>query len=100
MLPGKDCMGRRNKHLPVDSAFSRGILRWMGFGFELCFVIGVFVVIGYLLDKKLGNEKPDLVILGFFIGMGIMVYVFIRNVQMSQKELENDERQQYDETSE
>jgi F0F1-type ATP synthase assembly protein I len=64
----------------------------MGFGFELCFVIGIFVLIGYLLDKKLGNENPDLVILGFFIGLGVMVYVFIRNVQISQKELEEDER--------
>lgn len=93
-------MARRRKNLPVDSAFSRGIMRWMGFGFELCFVIGVFVLGGYLLDKKLGNENPDLVILGFLIGMGIMVYVFIRNVQVSQKELESDERQQYDENSE
>ncbi|MHC4526156.1 MAG: AtpZ/AtpI family protein [Planctomycetota bacterium] len=87
-FPGKDCMARRRKPLPVDQAFSRGIVRWMGFGFTLCFVIGFFVYIGYLLDKKMGNENPDLVILGFFVGLALMIYVFIRNVQLSQKELD------------
>lgn len=82
-------MARRRKPLPVDPAFSRGTVRWMGFGFQLCIVIGFFTFIGYFLDKKLGNESPDLLILGFIIGFGMMVYVFIRNVQLSQKDLES-----------
>lgn len=62
----------------------------MGFGFQLCFVIGFFVFAGYLLDKKMENESPDFLILGFFIGFGMMIYVFIRNVQISQKELDSE----------
>jgi F0F1-type ATP synthase assembly protein I len=60
----------------------------MSFGAELCLVIGLFMLVGYFLDKKLGNPSPDLMILGFFIGLGTMVYIFIKRVQITQRDLD------------
>ena len=80
-------MARRRKHLPTDASFYRAAMRWMGVGFEFCVVIGLFAFGGYWLDK-LEDTSPGWMILGFFIGFGVMMYMIIKRAQQTQKDLD------------
>lgn len=65
----------------------------MGIGIEFCLVVGVFCLIGYFLDK-LENTSPGWMILGFFVGFGVMLYLMVKR---SQKDA--DEQDVHDEES-
>ena len=80
-------MARRRKDQPTDASFYRAAFRWMGIGVEFCLVIGAFVFGGYCLDK-LEDTSPGWMILGFFIGFGVMMYVIVKRAQSTQKDLE------------
>jgi F0F1-type ATP synthase assembly protein I len=80
-------MARRRKHQPTDATFYRGAMRWMGIGVEFCLVIGLFVFGGYWLDK-LEDTSPGWMILGFFIGFGVMMYIIVKRAQATQKDME------------
>lgn len=73
-----------------DPSFYRGAFRWMGVGLEFCLVVGFFCFIGYWLDRWEGTS-PGWMILGFFVGFGLMLYVMIRR---SQKDNSNGSDQQ------
>ncbi|MBL7214341.1 MAG: AtpZ/AtpI family protein [Phycisphaerae bacterium] len=90
-------MARRRKDQPTDSSFYRAAFRWMGIGFEFLFVIGFFVFIGFWLDK-LENTSPGWMILGFFIGFAVMMYIVVKRAKITERELDEDEGQD-DETS-
>jgi F0F1-type ATP synthase assembly protein I len=90
-------MARRRKDQPTDAKFYRAAFRWMSIGFEFLLVIGAFVFGGYWLDK-LENTSPGWMILGFFIGFGVMMYIIVKRAKLTEQELEKDEGQD-DETS-
>ncbi len=88
-------MARRGKDQPTDAKFYRGAFRWMGIGFEFLIVVGLFVFGGYWLDK-VENTSPGWMILGFFIGFGLMMYIIVKRAKLTEQELE--EEDQDDET--
>ena len=81
-------MARRRKLQPTDATFYRAAFRWMGIGVEFCLVIGMFVFGGFWLDK-LENTSPGWMILGFFVGFGVMMYIIIKRAQATQDEMDN-----------
>ncbi|MHC5082403.1 MAG: AtpZ/AtpI family protein [Planctomycetota bacterium] len=85
-------MARRRIKQPTDASFYRAAFQWMGIGFEFCLVIGFFVFGGYWLDKLEGTS-PGWMILGFFVGFGVMFYVIIKRAKRTQDELDELERQ-------
>ena len=65
-------------------------MRWMGVGVEFCLVIGLFTFGGYWLgslENKEGTSTAGM-ILGFFIGFGVMMYVIIKRAQSTQEEMD------------
>ena len=84
-------MARKRKDQPTDSSFYRSAFRWMGVGFEFCLVIGFFALGGYGLGK-LDTEDTSIagMILGFFIGFAVMMYIIIKRAKMTEKEFEED----------
>ena len=63
-----------------DDSYYRGAFRWMGVGIEFCIVVGFFCFIGYFLDK-LEDTSPGWMILGFFVGFGVMLYIMVKRSQ-------------------
>ena len=49
-------------------------------GFEFCIVVGFFCVIGYFLDT-LENTSPGWLIMGFFVGFGVMFYNMVKRAK-------------------
>lgn len=90
-------MARKRKSQPTDATFYRAAFRWMGVGFESCLVIGFFVFIGYWLDKLEPKTAPGWMILGFFIGFGVFMYMIIKRAQRTEKDLEEQEQEDEDE---
>lgn len=68
------------KRFAADGRFYRGAMRWMGVGFEFLIVIGLCVGAGYWLDQVEGT-RPGWMILGFFVGFGIMLYMMIQRAR-------------------
>ncbi len=83
-------MARRRKSQPTDASFYRAAFRWMGIGFEFLFVIGACAFGGYWLDK-LEDTSPGWMILGFFIGFGIMMYIIVKRAKLTEQELDEDD---------
>ena len=88
-------MAQRRKKQPTDGQFYRAAFQWMGIGLEFCIVIGAFVFGGYWLDQ-LEDTRPGWMVMGFFVGFGVMLYIMIKRAHQTQKELdaaedENDE---------
>lgn len=88
-------MARRRKNQPTDGQFYHAAFQWMGIGLEFCMVIGVFVFGGYWLDK-LEDSSPGWMILGFFVGFGVMMYIMIKRAQRTQEELDTLEHEDDD----
>lgn len=76
----------------------------MGVGFEFLFVIGLCVGAGYWLDQLEGTT-PGWMILGFFVGFGIMLYMMVQRArrdaaeEQAQKEAEWEEEQKEEQDS-
>ncbi len=92
-------MARKRKDQSTDGKFYRAAFEWMGIGFEFCMVIGVFVFAGYWLDK-LEDSSPGWMILGFFVGFGVMMYIMIKRAQRTERELDSLEEEQDQEDDE
>jgi F0F1-type ATP synthase assembly protein I len=88
-------MARKKDSKQVESSFYRHAARWMGIGFEFVVVIGLFAFVGYLLDQWVG-PSPGWMIMGFFVGFGIMMYMIIKRAQITQKEIDEQEHQDQD----
>jgi F0F1-type ATP synthase assembly protein I len=88
-------MARKKESKQVESSFYRVAFRWMGIGLEFSFVIGLCAFAGYWLDRWLG-PSPGWMIMGFFVGFGIMMYIIIKRAQVTQKELDEQEHQNQD----
>jgi uncharacterized protein YneF (UPF0154 family) len=93
-------MARRRKHQPTDATFYRAAFRWMGVGVEFCLVIGLFAFGGYFLGKKFDTQDTSTggMILGFFIGFAVMMYVIVKRAKLTEQELDEDEGCDDDET--
>ncbi|AQT69395.1 Putative F0F1-ATPase subunit [Anaerohalosphaera lusitana] len=50
---------------------------WMGIGIEFCAVVGFFMWLGSKLDK-LQDTFPGFMIIGFFVGFALMLYIMIQ----------------------
>ncbi len=74
----------------ADNSYYRGAFMWMGVGIEFCLVVGVFVLIGYFLDKWEGTS-PGWMVIGFFVGFGVMLYNIIRRARNTQDEMDADD---------
>lgn len=88
-------MARKKDIKQVESSFYRVAYRWMGLGFEFALVIGLCAFVGYLLDLWVG-PRPGWMIMGFFVGFGIMMYTIIKRAQVTQKELDEQEHRDQD----
>lgn len=75
-----------------DNSYYRGAFGWMGVGIEFCLVVGVFCVIGYFLDKW-EDTSPGWMVMGFFVGFGVMLYNIIRRARKSSEEMDADEEE-------
>lgn len=98
-LPKGNGMARLRKTQSTDGKFYRAAFEWMGIGFEFCMVIGVFAFGGYWLGKLDTKDTSTAgMILGFFIGFGIMMYIMIKRAQRTERELDalEDERDEED----
>jgi len=76
----------KKKRFAADGQFFRGT-RWLGVGFEFLIVIGLCVWGGYGLDQLEGTT-PGWMILGFFVGFGIMLYIVIQRARKDEAEEE------------
>ena len=68
-------------------------MRWMGIGIEFCLVISVFCLIGYYLDTLEGTS-PGWLILGFFVGFGVMLYLMLKRAKKDEDERSREESEQ------
>ena len=84
-------MAVSNKKRVADNAYYRGAFRWMGVGIEFCLVIGLFCLMGYGLDRLEGTA-PGWMLIGFFVGFGVMLYVIIRRARLTQDEMNADDQ--------
>ena len=90
-------MARWRKNQSTDAAFFHAAFRWMGIGVEFCLVIGFFAFGGFWLDK-LENTSPGWMIMGFFVGFGVMMYIIIKRAKLTEQEFDRDESPDDDET--
>ena len=90
-------MARRRIKQSTDASFYHAAFQWMGVGFEFCLVIGLFVFGGYWLDKLEPRTAPGWMILGFFVGFGVMFYIIVKRAKRTQAELDDLERQEIEE---
>ena len=83
----------------ADNSYYRGAFSWMGVGIEFCLVVGMFCLIGYFLDKWEGT-RPGWMVIGFFVGFGVMLYNIIRRARKTSEEMDADdeEKGQHDDT--
>jgi F0F1-type ATP synthase assembly protein I len=88
-------MTRKFKGLEKEQYY-RGAMRWMAVGIEFCIVCGICTGIGYWLDT-LENTKPGWMVMGFFVGFGVMVYTMLKRAQSSNEEIERDSKDHEDE---
>jgi len=87
-------MGISRKKRFADDSYTHGAFRWFGIGFEFCIVVGFFCVIGYFLDT-LENTSPGWLIMGFFVGFGVMFYNMVKRAKKeddSQKADDDDDK--------
>jgi F0F1-type ATP synthase assembly protein I len=57
--------------------WDRQSYKWMGVGIEFVLVIGFFCWLGSLLDRY-EDTFPGFMIMGFFVGFGVMLYIVIK----------------------
>lgn len=84
--------GNRKKRFE-NPDFYRGAMRWMGVGIEFCLVIGVFCLVGYYLDTLEGTS-PGWMILGFFVGFGVMLYLMLKRAKKDEDEQSKEQSNQ------
>jgi F0F1-type ATP synthase assembly protein I len=70
----------------------RGAMRWMGVGIEFCLVCGGVAWLGAQLDKLEPKASPGWMIVGFFVGFGIMIYIMLKRAKSSNEEIEQDSK--------
>lgn len=75
-----------------DNSYYRGAFRWMGIGIEFCLVVGLFCLAGYGLDQWEGTG-PGWMVIGFFVGFGVMLYLIIRRAHQSDDEMNADDEE-------
>lgn len=84
-------MARRRKEHATDSGFYRSALRWMGVGFEFLFVVGFCAFAGYWLGKLDRQDTSTAgMILGFFVGFSLMMYIIIKRAKLTEEEFERE----------
>ena len=89
-------MSQKKKRYAADGRFYRGAMRWMGVGFEFLIVIGLCAGGGYWLDKVEGTS-PGWMILGFFLGFGIMLYMMIQRARRDEAEEQAEKEAEWEE---
>jgi F0F1-type ATP synthase assembly protein I len=82
-------MTRKIKEIEKDQY--PGAMRWMAVGIEFCTVCGICAGIGYWLDT-FENTKPGWMVVGFFVGFGIMVYTMLKRAQSSNEDIERESK--------
>ena len=85
-------MARIRKPLPTDASFYHAAARWMGIGLEFAIVIGFCAFVGYWIGKfDTQDSSIGGMILGFFVGFAIMMYLMIKRAKQTEQELREDE---------
>ena len=93
-------MAKKQKELPADAAFYRGAFRWMSVGLEFCLVISLFAFGGYWLGKLDRQDTSTAgMVLGFFVGFGVMMYILVKRAKQTERDLKKGESQDDDGTS-
>ena len=84
-------MARKRKNQPTDAAFFHAAFQWMGIGVEFCLVIGFFAFGGYWLGKLDTQDTSTAgMILGFFVGFSVMMYIIIKRAKRTEEEFDKD----------
>ena len=65
--------------LKVDKKYLQSY-KYIGLGFQLVAVVGIFVLLGLELDKMLLNQIPFLTIIMSIIGVAASLYYVIKDV--------------------
>ena len=92
-------MARRRKIQPTDATFFHAAFQWMGIGVEFCLVIGFFAFGGYWLGKLDTQDTSTAgMILGFFVGFSVMMYIIIKRAKRTEEEFDRDRSYDDDET--
>jgi F0F1-type ATP synthase assembly protein I len=68
-----------------------GAMRWMSIGMEFAIVCGIGAGVGYWLDT-FENTKPGWMVMGFFVGFGIMIYIILKRAKSSNEEIEQNSK--------
>lgn len=87
-------MTRKFKGLEKEQYY-RGAMQWMAIGIEFAIVCGVCAGVGYWLDT-LENTAPGWMVMGFFVGFGIMVYTMLKRAKKSNEQIDKESREQDD----
>jgi F0F1-type ATP synthase assembly protein I len=82
-------MARKSKGLEREEYY--GAMRWMSIGMEFAIVCGIGAGVGYWLDT-LENTKPGWMVMGFFVGFGIMIYIILKRAKSSNEEIEQNSK--------
>jgi F0F1-type ATP synthase assembly protein I len=83
-------MARKFNGLEKEQYY-HGAMRWMGIGIEFCIVCGICAGIGYWFDT-LENTKPGWMVMGFFVGFGVMLRTMFKRAQSSNEENDRDSK--------
>lgn len=82
-------MARSRKDQSTDSSFYRAAFRWMGVGFEFIIVVGTCAFGGYWLGKLDRQDTSTMgMILGFFVGFGLMMYIIVKRARLTEQEFD------------
>jgi F0F1-type ATP synthase assembly protein I len=82
-------MARKFEGLEKEQYY--GAMRWLSIGIEFAIVCGIGAGVGYWLDT-LENTKPGWMVMGFFVGFGIMIYIILKRAKSSNEEIEQDSK--------
>jgi F0F1-type ATP synthase assembly protein I len=80
-------MARKFKGLEKEQYY-RGAMRWMSIGIEFAIVCAITSWLGAQLDKLEPKAKPGWMIMGFFVGFGIMFRIMLKRAKSSNKEID------------
>jgi len=61
----------------------------MSIGIEFAAVVGGFCWLGHFLDK-FQNTSPGWMIIGFFVGFGVMIYIMVKRAQSPEEQQPQD----------
>jgi F0F1-type ATP synthase assembly protein I len=67
-----------------------GFVRYSGIAFEMLAIIGIFTFVGWKLDRWLQNKFPVFVLIFSLSGIGLGIYVAVKDFLRKNEEMKNE----------